>query len=82
MRSSGSGDGAFLFINPGKEINMKKRLAIISILLGASTVWAAQFTDDFNRADQGLTSNGSLLGATWVSSGGGSGIEDGRLFQK
>jgi len=47
---------------------MKKQIAIISLLLGASTVWAELVTDDFNRADQGLTSDGSQIGANWENS--------------
>jgi hypothetical protein len=47
---------------------MKKSIAIISILLGASTVWAALITDNFNRDNVALTTDGSQIGANWVSS--------------
>jgi len=59
----------------------KKFLVIISVLLNAMLLQAASIPDDFNRADRAANGNGALIGANWVSSRGGWGIEDGRLIQ-
>jgi len=62
---------------------MKKTfLVIVSVLSNAALLQAASFTDDFNRADQGLTGSGSLIGVTWVSSGGQWGISNQRLISE
>jgi hypothetical protein len=63
---------------------MKIQIAITTILLGASTVWAAQFTDDFNREGVALTTGGSQIGENWVSSKAVAqwGISDQRLISE
>ena len=47
---------------------MKKFISIISIALGVSSAWATIITDDFNRPDSGMSSNGNIIGADWESS--------------
>ena len=46
---------------------MKISMLLISMLFSTSVVWAALITDDFNRPDQGSSSDGSLIGPTWAN---------------
>ena len=46
---------------------MKIYILIVGFLLGASVVRAAIVEDNFNRPDQGSSSDGSLIGSNWVN---------------
>lgn len=48
---------------------MMKRSILIAVatLLGVPSVWA-DFADDFNRSDTTFSSDGSLIGSSWVNS--------------
>jgi outer membrane lipoprotein-sorting protein len=47
---------------------MTKLAVIIGVALKAATVWSIVITDDFNRADQGLTSDGAQISANGENS--------------
>lgn len=47
---------------------MKKSIWFIGLILSAFAGWSAVITDNFDRADQGSSADGSLIGSHWLNS--------------